>query len=571
MQLRSYQLRAVDATFKEWEESSTTLGISPTGCGKTVIFSEVIRRAAEQGKRSMVLAHRQELVFQARDKIKALSGLEVEVEMGERKVVGGDTLFARNSCVVSTIQTHTAGDDGGGRMTKFDPNQFGVLILDEAHHCTSPSYRRVIDYYRTNPELKVLGVTATPDRTDEEALGQVFETVAFDYEILDAIRDGWLVPIDQQMIHVEPINLSGVKTTAGDLNGADLAAVMETEKALHGVAYPTIEIIGQKRCLVFTSSVAHAKNLSEIFNRHRSGMSSWVCGETDADERAMILADFKRGKIQVVCNCAVLTEGFDDAGVEVIAQAKPTKSRSLYAQMIGRATRPLPGIVDGPVTPMGRRSAIASSAKHSCLIIDFVGNSGKHKLMTTANILGGKVSDEAIESAIIKARQSGKAVRMDRTLEEEEEINNEKETRRLEEEARKAKLVAKANYKTQSVNPFDMLQIRPVKERGWDKGKTLTEKQTGFLRRAGIDPDSLPYSKARQLIGAMVDRFSKKLCTIKQMQLLKKYGCDTNVTFEQASLMIDEISKNGWKKPAEQPKPVVVGSSGYCSDDDVPF
>ena len=100
-------------------------------------------------------------------------------------------------------------------MSKFDPQRFGVLIIDEAHHATSPSYRRVIDYYRTNPALKVLGVTATPDRADEEALGQVFQSVAFDYEVLDAIHDGWLVPIEQQMVHVEGLDYSSIRTTAG--------------------------------------------------------------------------------------------------------------------------------------------------------------------------------------------------------------------------------------------------------------------------------------------------------------------------------------------------------------------
>ena len=130
-------------------------------------------------------------------------------------------------------------------MSKFDPQRFGVLIIDEAHHATSPTYRRVIDYYRTNPALKVLGVTATPDRADEEALGQVFQSVAFDYEVLDAIHDGWLVPIEQQMVHVEGLDYSSIRTTAGDLNGGDLAAVLEAEKNLQQMASASVAIINQ--------------------------------------------------------------------------------------------------------------------------------------------------------------------------------------------------------------------------------------------------------------------------------------------------------------------------------------
>lgn len=205
MNLRPYQAAASDAIFKEWQDNDSTLVVMPTGGGKTVLFADVIRRVFP--RRALVIAHREELIFQARDKIQRVTGLSADVEMGEYRAEGG--LFEQARVVVSTIQTQCSGGDGGGRMSKFDPQRFGVLIIDEAHHATSPSYRRVIDYYRTNPALKVLGVTATPDRADEEALGQVFQSVAFDYEVLDAIHDGWLVPIEQQMVHVEGLDYSG--------------------------------------------------------------------------------------------------------------------------------------------------------------------------------------------------------------------------------------------------------------------------------------------------------------------------------------------------------------------------
>jgi len=346
MILRPYQSAASDAIFKEWQENDSTLVVMPTGGGKTVLFADVIRRVFP--RRALVIAHREELIFQARDKIQRVTGLSADVEMGEYRAEGG--LFGQARVVVSTIQTQCSGGDGGGRMAKFDPQRFGVLIIDEAHHATSPSYRRVIDYYRTNPALKILGVTATPDRADEAALGQVFQSVAFDYEVLDAIHDGWLVPIEQQMVHVEGLDYSSIRTTAGDLNGGDLAAVMEAEKNLQQMASASLAIIGPRRALVFTASVKSAEMTAEIFNRHRAGMASWVCGKTDREERRRVLAGFAAGKVQVVCNCGVLTEGFDDPGVEVVLMGRPTKSRSLYAQMVGRSTRPLPGVVDGPET-----------------------------------------------------------------------------------------------------------------------------------------------------------------------------------------------------------------------------
>ncbi len=520
MNLWPYQLAAADAIFKEWQDNDSTLVVMPTGGGKTILFADVIRRVFP--RRALVIAHREELIFQARDKIQRVTGLSADVEMGEYRADGG--LFGASRVVVSTIQTQCSGGDGGGRMSKFDPQRFGVLIIDEAHHATSPTYRRVIDYYRTNPALKVLGVTATPDRADEEALGQVFQSVAFDYEVLDAIHDGWLVPIEQQMVHVEGLDYSSIRTTAGDLNGGDLAAVMEAEKNLQQMASASLEIIQRlgahgvsrptlPRALVFTASVKAAEMMAEIFNRHRAGMASWVCGKTDREERRRVLADFAAGKLQVVCNCGVLTEGFDDPGVEVIIMGRPTKSRSLYSQMVGRSTRPLPGVVDGPETADERRAAIAASAKPSCLVVDFVGNAGKHKLVTSADILGGKVSEEAVELAVMQARKAGGPVKMAEALDEAEaELQEQK---RLAEAARRARLVATARFTTQSVDPFDVLHLDPVKPRGWDNVKQLTEKQRSLLAKQGINPDNLSFSQGKQLIAEIFRRWDGKLCSFK--------------------------------------------------------
>ena len=541
MILRDYQNKAVDSILGEWEEQPSTLLDLATGLGKTVVFSEVINRY--RLGRAMVLAHREELIFQARDKIQRVTGLRSDIEMGEYL----SSIAGNAPVIVSSIQTQTAGGDGAGRMAKFDPTAFGLLIIDECHHATASSYRRVIDYYRSNPALKVLGVTATPDRSDEEALGQIFATVAMSFGINDGIEAGWLTPIDQRMVNVAGLDFSSVRTTAGDLNNADLAALMEAERNLHEIAGSSIDIIGQKRALVFAASVLHAQTLCEIFNRHRNGMAAWVCGKTDRDERRDILASFAKGETQVVCNCGVLTEGFDDPGIEVVIMGRPTKSRSLYAQMVGRSTRPLPGLVDGVDTPEGRRAAIAASSKPSCVILDFCGNSGKHKLITSADILGGKYSEQAVERAISRARE-GKPVRMDEALKEEEEAIRREQ--KLIEEGRRAKLVAKAQYSMQRVDPFDVFQIEPVQPRGWDAGKTLTEKQRNIITKAGIDPDTLPYSQAKQLIGEIMNRWDNHLATFKQAKWLKSHGYSPNMPITEASKVMDSWAKNGWKRPS---------------------
>jgi len=545
MKLRPYQSAASDAIFTEWQENDSTLVVMPTGGGKTILFADVIRRMFP--RRALVLAHREELIFQARDKIQRVTGLQADVEMGEYRAESG--LFDAARVVVSTIQTQCSGGDGGGRMGKFDPQRFGLLIIDEAHHATSQSYRRVIDYYRTNPALKVLGVTATPDRADEEALGQVFQSVAFDYDVLDAINDGWLVPIEQQMVHVEGLDYSSIRTTAGDLNGGDLAAVLEAEKNLQQMASASLQIIGRRRALVFTASVKAAEMMAEILNRHRRGMASWVCGKTDREERRRILADFAAGKVQVVCNCGVLTEGFDDPGVEVVIMGRPTKSRSLYSQMVGRSTRPLPGVVDGPETAEARLAAIAASAKPSCLVVDFVGNAGRHKLITSADILGGEVSEEAMELAMARTLKAGGPVNMTEALAEAEQDLKQREQARLAEAARRAQLVATARFTTQSVDPFDVLSLGPVKSRGRDDQRQLTEKQRSLLAKQGINPDNVTFSQGKELVAEIFRRWDGKLCSFKQAKVLRKYGYSAEVSFAEASATIDALAKNGWVRP----------------------
>jgi len=546
MILRPYEIEAVNAVWNEWKEHTSTMLVLPTGTGKTIVMAELIRRCFP--RRVMFLAHREELIFQAQNKIELVTGFKTAVEMGELKTV--DDTISDPQVIISTIQTQNAGGDGGGRMGKFLPDDYGYLFVDENHHSTSKSYRRVIDYYRQNPQLKVLGVTATPDRADKEALGQVFDSVAYDYEILDAIHQGWLVPIEQQMIHVEGLDFSKVRTTAGDLNGADLSKIMELEKSLHAVADPTVSISGNRRTLIFTVSVVQAERLADILNRHKPNSAAWICGKTDKIERRQILQNYAAGRIQYVVNVGCLTEGFDDPGVELIVMARPTKSRSLYAQMAGRATRPLPGIVDGLATDDERKTAIAASAKPCCLIVDFAGNSGRHKLMTSADILGGNVSDEAIEAAVERVKKEGGHRRMDEILDEEEEkLREEREQRRLQEAARKAHLVGKAKFTASNIDPFDAFEITPQPGYTKDAGKHLTEKQAAILLKQGIDPDAMLYHQARQILNEQFRRWNEGLCTMKQGALLKKHGYETrDLKMEDASKLIDALAKNGWRR-----------------------
>lgn len=604
MRLRPYQSQASDAIFKEWEGVDSTCVVMPTGTGKTILFSDVIRRVYP--KRSIVIAHREELIWQARDKIRAYTGLRVDVEMGNHKSAGANELFERAPVVVATIQTLIAGGDGTGRIGKFDPDEFGCVVADECHHFTADSYRRAFEYFRTNSKMKFVGVTATPDRADEEALGQIFDTVAFDYEIEDAIHDGWLVPVDQFSVAVSGLDFSNIRTTAGDLNQSDLDAVMKAEKPAQQIIQATFETMFSlpeghlkntpierwkdyatarpKRTLGFSPSVNLASYTSNIFNRIIPGMSAFVHAKTDRDDRKRILLDYRKNKILCVWNCGIFTEGFDDDGVELVV-LKPTKSRALCAQMIGRSLRPLEGTVDGPFPKLIRKYRIRQSAKPCATILDFYGITGKHKLITPADILGGNFSEETIREVNLLARKSGKPVRVSELLDEEEEKQKkQREEKRLAEEARKARLVAKADYKKRAVDPFNLLDIKPVVSRGWDKGKEFTEGQRASLRRNGIDPEEIEYAQGKQLLGALAERVRLRLCSLGQMKLLKKYYIPTDkVTFEHAGRIITAIRENGWRKPAHLPPPIASDSqsaanqaqrtagSVHAEDDNVPF
>ena len=551
MNLRSYQVAAHDAVLKEWEEVTSTLVVLPTGTGKTVVFSKIIE--SMQPQRAMVVAAREELIFQAREKIMTVAGLKCCVEMGE--LSAKTTLFQKSDVVVATVQTLNAALGDRTRMSKFDPKEFGVLVLDECHHATAQTYRNVIHYFTTNnPKLKVLGVTATPDRADEEALGQVFETVAFDYEILNAIDDGWLVPVRQQMVFVEGLDLTQVRTTAGDLNGADMAAILEAEKNLLPIASASIEIIGQRKSLMFAATVKQAQMLCDILNRHRPGMAQFVHGGTPKEERREILEDFQQNRVQVLCNCDVFTEGFDSPGVEVIILAKMTKSRSKYAQWCGRSMRTLPGLVDGLATPAERRQAIADSAKPHCLIVDFAGSSGKHKLMTTADILDGNYSEAVVAAVKERCAKSSTPVNVTEAMEEEQKkIQERVKAAILAEQAKRAKLVAKVKFTTKTINPFDAFDMQPVQKRGWDNNKTLSTKQRDLLMRTlGVDPDELGYAAGKQLLNETFRRWKNKLCTVKQATTIKKFLPNMNTRemgFKRASAVIDLIAKNNWRVP----------------------
>ena len=557
MELRPYQKEAYDSTLDAFEEATSALVVMATGLGKTIVFAHLIDNYRKLG-RVMVIAHREELIIQSKEKIDKICDTEADIEMGEFWAKQGG-LFGTD-VVVSTIQSQVAGRNGG-RMTRFNPQDFSLLVIDEAHHAPAKSYKKVIEHYRQNTTLKVLGVTATPDRTDKLAMGELFEKVAYQYDIWDGITDGWLVPIQQQSVHVQGLDYSSVRTTAGDLNGKDLSAILEFEENLHGFADPIIKETGSKKTLVFCASVVQGERVTEILNRHKPNSARFVCGTTPSQIRRDMFKDYAEGKFQYLVNVNIATEGWDGPDVQVVADCFPTKSRSRHVQKIGRGTRPLTGLVDPFEDAIERREAIENSNKPFLTVLDFVGNTGRHKLVTPVDVLGGKYSDDVIELAKENVEKAGKPTDIATELQKaEREIAH---RYKMEEEAKvRQRIKIKAKYKVSSSNPFDVLDISPQQNSPGQKDRQPTPKQLDYLNKYGLNTDGLSYLQCRQLVLQVNERWKTGKCTYKQARWLQKSGFSVDLTFAQAKPVVDAIAKNHWRPLPEHQKAELLEKIG---------
>jgi superfamily II DNA or RNA helicase len=534
MQNRPYQDKAIIAVEYAFQTKQSALVVLPTGTGKSRIFSELVRRA--QPKRSLVLAHRSELIWQAAKNVNG-AGLDTSIEKAE--LFADTDLFNRSPVIVASVQTLMSGRGEKKRMHRWNPKDFGLIVCDEAHHYTAPMFKAVLDYFIAgNPDIKIFGCTASPKRADDQALGLVFQDCVFKYQIADAIEDGWLVPVKAVGLEVEDMDFSGIKTSDGDLNTSELAAVMEREKPLYFVVQAALEaafymtpntlhgidpklwynhIMDNKTpprsTLCFAVNVHHSEMLAEIFNRVMPNIAKFVCGKTRPDEREQILKDFRSGDLPILTNCGVMTEGVDVPRAEVILP-KPTKSHALAIQMYGRGLRPPEvdgrSIVDKYPTAQLRRTAIAMSRKPCCTIIDLYGVTGRHKMITSADVLGGNYDEEVVELA--KKESIAKSVPVDMTVElkaAQEKIRKQQQEARQRSAARRQKLLVRSRFAVNSVNPFDQHDVSEVKMPG-RTGRDLSEKQRAILvNKLGKDPDKLPIGYAKKLIGDYFANFRR--------------------------------------------------------------
>ena len=526
MKLRPYQQEAVKSIFAEWHQGRRkTLLVLATGLGKTIVFCNVIKQLVDQDERVLVLAHRGELLDQASDKLQKTTGLMTALEKAESSCLD----YPNIKTVVGSVQTLQSEK----RLRNFRHDYFDTIIIDEAHHALSDSYQRVLEYF---PEAKVLGVTATPDRGDKKNLGKYFDSIAFEYSIAQGIRDGYLSKIRALTVPLD-IDITSVKQSSGDFASGELGTALEPY--LEAIADKMAEHCMDRKTIVFLPLVATSQKFKEILIR-RGFSADEISGNDFPEVRKRKLKDFESGKINVLCNSMLLTEGFDCPSIDCVVCLRPTKIRALYTQIIGRGTRLSPG-------------------KEFLLVIDFLWHTERMELchpahLTTDNpeiqkkmtkILEESADIEALDLEDLEARATDEVV-------QEREAALAEQLKAL--RTRKQKLVDPLQWEM-SIRADDLDSY--CESMPWEM-KPISGEQRTALEKWGIDPDTIDScGKASMILNKLFKRREAGLTTPKQIRFLEKRGFK-NVgewRFDEASSLINEIAACGWHVPKRISRP----------------
>lgn len=519
MELRPYQQQAKDAIFSEWENGiKKTLLVLPTGCGKTIVFAKVAEECVKGGSRVLILAHRGELLDQAADKIGKSTGLGCATEKAEQTCLGSWFRI-----VVGSVQSMMREK----RLNQFPNDYFNTIIIDEAHHCISDSYQKVLRHF---PDAEVLGVTATPDRGDMQNLGTVFESLAYEYTLPKAIKEGYLSPIKTVTIPLK-IDMSAVGVQAGDFKSGNIATALDPY--LESIAEEMEKYCSNKKTVVFLPLVKTSQKFRDILNNH-GFKAAEVNG--DSKDRAEILEAFDKDQYNVLCNSMLLTEGWDCPSVDCIVVLRPTKVRSLYCQMVGRGTRLSP-----------------ETNKDHLLLLDFLWHTERHELCHPASLIceSAEVAQKMTENmekdagCVIDIEEAEKTASEDVVAQREEAL-----AKQLSEMKRRKKRLVDPLQFEMSIQAEDLSGYVPAF--GWEMAPP-SDGQKKTLEKLGILPDAIENAgKASKILDRLDKRRREGLTTPKQIRFLESRGFQHVGTwqFETAKNMIDRIAGNGWRVPS---------------------
>jgi len=500
--LRPHQERVCAAVRAGWREWGKQLLVLPTGSGKTICFAHLA--AGEQPGRSLVLAHREELIDQAIAKIHAATGIFAQKEMADCSA----SLSA--PVVVASVQSMRR------RLEKWPAAHFSLVVCDEAHHVLADEWRGVLAHF--DGHARVLGVTATPDRGDKRNLGGYFENVAAEVSLFQLIKDGWLCRIGVKALPLK-IDLAGVRSSAGDYDAGDLGAALAPY--LRSAAEAVRDHASGRRILAFLPLIKTSKDfVAECLG---VGLRAAHIDGGSVDRREL-LAAFAAGDLDLLSNAMLLTEGYDCPPIDCVVVLRPTRSRALYSQMVGRGTRIFPG-------------------KRDLLLLDFLWQSQRHNLIRPAHLVAPS-EDVAAEMMAMAAEQG------ELDLEALAGAASSRREQRLRDE-----LAAKSRREAMACDAMDFcLSVHALAAAEWEDevpwhSRAASDKQLALIRGAGIHPESI---KSRGHASAVIDVIQSRrrlgLASPKQLRLLRRFGvaAPEAVGMAEASRIIAE-KFGGWK------------------------
>jgi superfamily II DNA or RNA helicase len=467
----------------------------PTGTGKSRLFATVAR---DLGWPTLVLCHRDELVQQNAATVRTVWP---EARVGIIKAETDEWQDGQTVVVASVQSLHAR------RLAQMPRDRFGLVVADEAHHAVADSWTAILEHFQSR---FLLGTTATPDRFDGKGLDDLFgPKPIFTYDLRQAVEDGRLVRPIQYAVRTG-IDLDNVRVRAGDFAENDLALAVGTRARNRVVVEAFEEYAANRRAICFAVDLEHVRTLAEAFNEAGIAAAT-VTGQDSRDTRRSTLQTFAAGRYRVLVNCEICTEGFDDPAVGCIIMARPTKSRSLYAQMVGRGFRLCP-----------------ETDKQDCLVLDFVDNSSRHKLVTVFDLFGSQHVRDAKGGDVLDA--------VDREAEEEQD--------RVERINREPSCPLK--WRLQEVSPWpQMPSLKDYAPRFTWESNPATESQVACLRKFGMEPKrNLTKGEASHLINKAIEYENKfpAPATYKQMMFLRFRGqWIEGMSKREASKVIGEI------------------------------
>jgi ATP-dependent helicase IRC3 len=461
IQLRGYQSEFVAAVEDGVRRGvRRQLGVLPTGGGKTIVFSEIARRRAD--KPTLILAHRDELLTQAREKLVSVAP---ELAMSTGLVKAGSN-EVNAPVVIASIQTLARTS----RLQQL-PQTFGTVIVDEGHHAVADSYQRVLDW--VDAEL-TLFATATPERADGKSLEDVAEEMVFARSIEWMVEEGYLCAPRGKRITVD-VDLASVKKSHGDFQSEALADALEEAGTPAEVLATYLEHGEDRKSLIFAPTVAMAHHMAEVF-REAGIAAEAIDGKTPAEERHGILQRLHAGETRVVANVGVLTEGFDEPSISCIIIAAPTKSRVKYTQIVGRGLRLYPGKAD-------------------CLILDVAGASDDLSIQSLPALFGLRslLDDENVIQAQARERRETEEAEQRESEDREERADAQAERRRRNAESIKFFSRERMNWTTVGdrwtipLNKTEELVLWPRTDERFDVLLLNTQTETFRFLARGLD------------------------------------------------------------------------------------